>query len=846
MKNLLFMLLLLLSIGIDAQNNFYGSYTYRQENDTIKFNSSGNSNILFSFYSLSQDSAIHQNNFVNVKIPDSGELTTLSGQSASFPSNRIIFRHNDAYKITFYPELSTGIDLSQLRTLTDISIIRSGDSFINTSFNNSLVNLYFNSGAISSVDLSNNPFLEKLILQQLNGLNSINISTNTRINWVQLENCHISSVNLGTPNASCTLFNASGNYFPQSEIDEILKWLNDSGSEGGSVNLTGANNSCPSATGFTYVSSLTAKGWSVSVNTCGGSQPPTVTTAQPTYVSRYSATVGGSVVSQGSSSVSQRGVCYGTSINPDINGDRTTNGTGLGGFSSSISGLTPSTQYYVRAYATNSFGTSYGSQYTFTTLAEVTNPTLTTNLISGISTNTATSGGHIISDGGDVIVEKGVCYGTSPNPTYAGTKTNDGSGVADYTSTMTGLSPNTTYYVRAYARNRTLVGSIYVYALGYGQEEAFTTTGDGTLPTVQTYVANTITSSSAYSGGNVISDGGSSVTARGVCWSLNQNPTISNSKTIDGSGTGNFTSSITGLSCGNTYYVRAYATNSAGTAYGNQISFVPNNYPLIIANLSGYAANQSGCISIGGYWTVTLSSPATSNLIIPITITNGTNNGDVNYNIPISYGNTTGSISVNYYLQSSPWIASGSIQSVPCGYSIGTSANINIPVCSPTLNIGDSYGGGIIAYIYQPSDAGYISGEVHGIICANSDETFGRNWSDFQHVISTNTGLGYGTQNTNNIVSYFGAGTYAARLCYDSTRGGYSDWTLPSKDELNKLYQLRLLGYGGFSITNSYTSLYWTSSQSDSANAWVQSFYDGTQNIRNIIAGVAIRAIRYF
>lgn len=66
------------------------------------------------------------------------------------------------------------------------------------------------------------------------------------------------------------------------------------------------------------------------------------------------------------------------------------------------------------------------------------------------------------------------------------------------------------------------------------------------------------------------------------------------------------------------------------------------------------------------------------------------------------------------------------------------------------------------------------------------------------------------------------------------------------KQKLNKLYQLRLLGYGGFSITNSYTSLYWTSSQSDSANAWVQSFYDGTQNIRNIIAGVAIRAIRYF
>ena len=74
-------------------------------------------------------------------------------------------------------------------------------------------------------------------------------------------------------------------------------------------------------------------------------------------------------------------------------------------------------------------------------------------------------------------------------------------------------------------------------------------------------------------GGNVTADGGATVTARGICWSTSQNPTISGSHTTDGTGTGTFTSNMTGLEPNTTYYVRAYATNSAGTAYGDQVSF---------------------------------------------------------------------------------------------------------------------------------------------------------------------------------------------------------------------------------------------------------------------------------
>ena len=94
-----------------------------------------------------------------------------------------------------------------------------------------------------------------------------------------------------------------------------------------------------------------------------------------------------------------------------------------------------------------------------------------------------------------------------------------------------------------------------------------------TKPTVTTNSVSDITAIAATCGGNVTNAGSTSVTQRGVCWSTSQNPTVNNSHTTNGGGTGSFTSSITGLSANTTYYVRAYATNAAGTAYGEQRSF---------------------------------------------------------------------------------------------------------------------------------------------------------------------------------------------------------------------------------------------------------------------------------
>jgi uncharacterized protein (TIGR02145 family) len=240
----------------------------------------------------------------------------------------------------------------------------------------------------------------------------------------------------------------------------------------------------------------------------------------------------------------------------------TTIGTGTGQFTSNLTGLTPNTLYYVRAYAINSVGTAYGNDNSFTTGATI--PTVTTTSVSNITQTTATSGGNVTSDGGSSVTARGVCWSTSPNPTLLNSHTSNGTGTGQFTSNLTGLTPNTPYYVRAYATNS--IGT------AYGNDNSFTT--GATISTVTTTSVTNITQTTATSGGNVTSDGGSSVTARGVCWSTLHNPTIANSFTTDGNGIGSFVSNLTGLSSNTLYYVRAYATNSVGTAYGNEVSFV--------------------------------------------------------------------------------------------------------------------------------------------------------------------------------------------------------------------------------------------------------------------------------
>jgi len=318
----------------------------------------------------------------------------------------------------------------------------------------------------------------------------------------------------------------------------------------------------------------------------------TVTTTAITNITGSTASSGGNVTADGGNPVTDRGVCWNIGGTPTTSDSHTSDGTGTGAFTSSLSGLTSNTTYHVRAYATNVVGTSYGNELTFTT---DTVPTVTTAAISNITGFAAQSGGNVTADGGESVTARGVCWNTTGSPTTADSLTSDGTGTGAFTSNLSGLTPDTTYHVRAYATNS--VGT------DYGSEVTFTT---DTVPTVTTTSITNVGSSSADSGGNVTSDGGEAVTARGVCWNTTGTPTTSDNTTSNGTGTGSFVSNITGLTPGLTYYVRAYATNSVGTAYGGQESFttipeVPVALAASAIGASSFQANWNAAAGASGY-----------------------------------------------------------------------------------------------------------------------------------------------------------------------------------------------------------------------------------------------------
>lgn len=183
---------------------------------------------------------------------------------------------------------------------------------------------------------------------------------------------------------------------------------------------------------------------------------------------------------------------------------------------------------------------------------------------SDVTATSAVAGGMVMLPEGTHVFLRGVCWGTMPSPDIDGSHTDVGSGMGSFSGTLEGLNPNTTYFVRAY--------SVSDHGLSYGNELSFTTLSG--IPVVTTAEVTDVTGNGALCGGTVTDDGGLAITARGVvCWSTSHNPTLSDSHTADGTDTGSFTSSLTGLSASTTYYVRAYASNSLVTIYGGEQSF---------------------------------------------------------------------------------------------------------------------------------------------------------------------------------------------------------------------------------------------------------------------------------
>jgi len=230
-------------------------------------------------------------------------------------------------------------------------------------------------------------------------------------------------------------------------------------------------------------------------------------------------------------------------------------------------------------------------------------PMVSTTLASNITSSTVTCGGSVIANGASNITAYGVCWATTQNPTIANSKTTDGTGLGSFISNVTGLAAGTTYYVRAYATNSTTTS--------YGNQVTVATPITVLFPTVTTTAASNITATSAASGGNVTATGGATVTERGICWSsTNQSPTIADSHTSDGTGTGAYPSQITGIPAGTIIYAKAYATNSAGTGYGSMITItLTKTIPVLttkaFTDISAMGGVSGGTISSTGGGTIT-------------------------------------------------------------------------------------------------------------------------------------------------------------------------------------------------------------------------------------------------
>jgi hypothetical protein len=252
-----------------------------------------------------------------------------------------------------------------------------------------------------------------------------------------------------------------------------------------------------------------------------------------------------------------------------------------------------------------------------------------------------------------------------------------------------------------------------------------------TTATVVTSAATSITGSSAESGGIITSTGGGAVTTAGVCWSTASNPSVADAHTTDYPFPDSFTSTLTDLTFNTTYYVRAYAINSAGISYGNEITFTTTS----------------------------------------------------------------------------------------------------------TVAIGETFGGGIVFYVDGT--------QMHGYVCAASNQGTSVQWGCYGTSVSGATGLtvGTGQANTAAIVASGCAGSsYAANICSNLVLNGYSDWFLPSRDELTLMAtNLASQGLGNFA-----PSYYWSSSQYSTTYAYAVAFASGSSYTNYKDGNQYVRAIRAF
>lgn len=308
---------------------------------------------------------------------------------------------------------------------------------------------------------------------------------------------------------------------------------------------------------------------------------PIVKTGAVTNVTSASANLSGTITSLGNGSLQRKGFCWSsTHTVPSLeqregSSEVSTEGSA---YFYELTGLSGKTRYYVRAYAENEKGVSYGETQEFTTGTSAVVPTLSGTTISEIGETSAKATATVVSDGGASVSGKGFCYSlTNSSPTIEGGSTTlaDVSTGNSITGVLKNLEPDAKYYIRAYATNGE--------GTAYGVVYTFSTQKVSSIPTVGATVINTVTKTTAEVSSSISNDGGATITENGFCYSItNTVPTISDNKINSDISKKDFTGSLAALAMGTQYYIRAYAVNTNGISYGETNSFttrsdIPDN-----------------------------------------------------------------------------------------------------------------------------------------------------------------------------------------------------------------------------------------------------------------------------
>ena len=510
---------------------------------------------------------------------------------------------------------------------------------------------------------------------------------------------------------------------------------------------------------------------------------PTLNTLETTNITSSTAVLNAEILTKGVPSYSERGFVYALESNPTLENtiaQLTAKVTEENLYSATVTGLELGEEYYVRGYAINEAGVAYSTnQVTFKPHQSL--PELTTEHPTNISfgSGTATFNGTIVSIGDPAYTERGFVYGHDHNPTVEddNKKKVTGNGEGAFSIKVTELEINTIYYIRAYAINEA--------GIGYGNEVMLEFNAE--KPIVQTKEPTNINiaGGTATLNGSIESVGDPAYTERGFVYATVHNPTVEDDtkKVATGTGTGDFSANVTELEMNKIYYVRAYALSSQSISYGNEVTLdFSQVFPVVktqaVSDIDATTATFNGTVE-------SIGDPAYSE------------RGFIYGTMQVPTIEDDGVLTV-----SASGTGTGSYARAVSSLTIGTTYYVRAYAKVGTLMV---YGN-IVSFVPNPKDYVILS---TGLMVAKEDA---------------------GKANWEN----------ATQLCNTSNLAGFTDWRLPTKQELLIVYDNRNL-IGGF--RNDY---YWSSTtlESDSYRAYDVNFSDGYVNYLSKSLSIYVRCVR--